>query len=144
LRILRGRPRNFGWYMLLTRLFGSLFLVLSTFNPSGWSVWHWTAAAWPAEWMLLLPIILTYLVLYILVLRVTYRSLGFPGIGLTVALMGSAVWALVTAGILPLADGADLGIILLYMFGGLIAVGLCWSSAYVMITGQVSIDNLNV
>jgi hypothetical protein len=30
------------------------------------------------------------------------------------------------------------------MFGGLIAVGLCWSSAYVMITGQVSIDNLNV
>jgi hypothetical protein len=144
LRILRGRPRNFGWSTFLTRLFGSLFLVLSTFNPSGWSIWHWTAVAWPEEWMLLLPIILTYLFVYILVLRITYRSLRFPGIGLVVALIGSFVWVLVTAGIVPLANGADLGIILLYMFGGLLAVGLSWSHAYLMITGQVSIDNLNV
>jgi len=143
LRILRGRPRNFGWSMFLTRLFGSLFLVLSTYNPSGWSLWHWTAVGWPHEWMLLLPLILTYLVVYVLVLRITYRSLRFPGIGLTVALIGSFVWVLVTAGIVPLADAGDLGIIVLYMFGGLLAVGLCWSSAYVMITGQVSVDNLN-
>ncbi len=128
--------------MFLTRLLGPLFLVLSTYNPSGGSLWHWTRAAWPEDWLLLLPVILGYLIVYVLALRITYRSLRVPGIGLTIAMIGSVVWVAVYSGLVPLVDGRDLGIILLYMFGGLLAVGLCWSSAYLMITGQVSVNNL--
>lgn len=143
MRIRHPKPRNFGLTMFMTRLLGALFLVLSTYNASGYSLIHWIQTRGPQDWLLLLPIACLYAVAYILVLRVTVRQLRGPGIALSVALLGSIAYVLVDAGIIPLQDGGDLLPILLYMFGGLIAIGICWSSAWVMLTGQVSVDNLN-
>lgn len=143
MRIRHPRPRNFGLLQFLTRLMGAMFLVMSTYNASGYSLIHWIQTRGPRDWLLLLPIVTLYAIIYILVLRVTVRHLRGPGIALTVALMGSIAYVLVDAGIIPLRDGADLLPIVLYMFGGLIAIGICWASAWVMLTGQVSIDNLN-
>ena len=143
MRIRHPQPRNFGLTMFLTRLFGALFLVLSTYNASGYSLIHWFQTRGPQDWLLLLPITCLYVITYIVLLRITVRHLRGPGIALTVALLGSIAYVLVDAGIIPLEDGNDLMPILLYMFGGLIAIGICWASAWVMLTGQVSIDNLN-
>lgn len=142
LRIRENWPRNVGWSMFVTRLLGALFLVFSTYNPSGFSIWHWIRATWPEDWLLLVPILFAYFVAYVLTLRVTYRSLRFPGILLTIAMIGAVIWIGVSAGVIPLADGTDFGILVLFMFGGLIAVGLCWSAAYFSLTGQVSTDDL--
>jgi len=142
-RIRRSRPRNFGLSMLTTRLLGALFLVLSTYNASGYSLLHWVGERWSQDWLVQLPILCFYAIVYALLLRVTVRQLRGPGIALTVAALGALAYLLVDVGIVPLEDGADLLPILLYMFGGLIAVGICWASAWVMLTGQVSVDNLN-
>ncbi len=142
MRIRQSKPRIFGWSVLVTRLIGALFLVFSTYNPSGFSVWHWMRAAWPEDWLLLVPLLFAYFAAYVLTLRVTYRSLRFPGILLTIAMIGAVIWIGVSAGVIPLANATDFRILLLYMFGALIAVGLCWSSAYFSLTGQVSVDDL--
>ena len=143
MRIRHPKPRNFGLTMFMTRLLGALFLVLSTYNASGYSLIHWIQTRGPNDWLVILPIACLYIITYILLLRVTVRQLRAPGIALTIALLGSIAYALVDAGIIPLQDGGDLLPILLYMFGGLIAIGICWASAWVMLTGQVSVDNLN-
>lgn len=143
MRIRHPKLRNFGLTMFTTRLLGALFLVMSTYNASGYSLIHWIQTRGPNDWLLLLPISCLYIITYILLMRVTIRQLRAPGIALTVALLGSIAYVLVDAGIIPLQDGADLLPILLYMFGGLIAIGICWASAWVMLTGQVSVDNLN-
>ncbi|QFR32694.1 DUF6524 family protein [Ancylobacter sp. TS-1] len=143
MRIRRPRPRNFGFAMFAVRLFGALFLVLSTYNASGYSLVHWIGERWSQDWLVQLPILCLYVVVYMLLIRVTTRQLRAPGIALTVALLGSLAYLLVDAGVVPLRDMSDLLPIVLYMYGGLIAIGMCWASAWVMLTGQVSVDNLN-
>ncbi len=134
--------RNFGPLMFLTRLFGVLFIVFSTYNPTGWSLWHWFEHAWPRDWTLLLPLASLYLVAYVLLILAAFRALRPSGVALVTALLGSIAWVLVDAGIVPLNNGGDLSIILLYMGGGLLAIGVSWASAWVMLTGQVIVDNL--
>lgn len=143
MRIRHPSVRNFGLTMFTTRLLGALFLVMSTYNASGYSLLHWVSERWAQAWTVQLPIITVYVIIYLLLVRVTVRQLRAPGIALTVALLGALAYFLVDVGIVPLEDGRDLLPVLLYMLGGLIAVGLCWASAWVMLTGQVSVDNLN-
>jgi hypothetical protein len=128
--------------MFLTRLFGVLFVVFSTYNPSGWSIWHWFENAWPRDWTLLLPLALLYVVAYILLTLAAYRALRPSGIALALSFIGSVVWVLVDAGLVPLKEEGDFAIILLYTGGALLAVGVSWASAWVMLTGQVIVDNL--
>jgi hypothetical protein len=134
--------RNFGLAMFLTRLFGVLFIVFSTYNPTGWSLSHWFEHAWPRDWTLLLPLALFYAVTYVLLILSAFRALRPSGIALVIAFLGSIVWVLVDAAVVPLETPADLAIIILYMAGGLLAIGVSWASAWVMLTGQVIVDDL--
>jgi len=143
MRIKDRRLRNFGPMMFFTRLFGALFIVFSTYNPTGWSLWHWFEHGWPRDWTLLLPLASLYIVAYVLLILAAFRALRPSGVALVIALLGSIVWLLVDAGIVPLSNGGDLSIILLYMGGGLLAIGVSWASAWVMLTGQVIVDNLS-
>jgi hypothetical protein len=143
MRVKDRRLRNFGPMMFFTRLSGVLFIVFSTYNPTGWSLWHWFEHNWPRDWTLLLPLASLYLVAYVLLILAALRSLRAGGVLLVIALLGSIVWLLVDAGIVPLSNGGDLSIILLYMGGSLLAIGVSWASAWVMLTGQVIVDNLS-
>jgi hypothetical protein len=134
--------RNFGPSMLFTRLFGVLFVVFSTYNPTGWSLWHWFANAWPRDWTLLVPIAALYVVIYVILIRAAYRSLRPSGIALAVALLGSIAWVLIDADIVPLDSVGDLGVVLLYVGGGALAIGMTWNFLWLRLTGQVIVDDL--
>jgi hypothetical protein len=134
--------RNFRPSMFLARLFGVLFVVFSTYNPTGWSLWHWFENAWPRDWTLLVPIGVLYGVVYVILVRAAYRSLRPSGIALAIALLGSIVWVLVDAGIVALDSMGDLGVVLLYMSGGAIAIGMTWNFLWLRLTGQVIVDDL--
>jgi hypothetical protein len=141
-RIKQPGIRNFGLSMFLTRLFGVTFLLFSTYNASGWSLWHWVAADFASDWMVQLPIIALWVIFYILLIRATFRSLRPSGVALTIAFIGSIVWVLIDAGIVSLEDAGDLVVISLYMTGGVLAVGVTWAGAWVTLTGQVVTDDL--
>ena len=135
--------RNFRPSMFLTRLFFTLFVVFSTYNSTGWSLWHWFESAWPRDWTLLVPIALLYFVFYFILVRAAYRSLRPSGIALAIALVGSITWVLVDAELVPLDSAGDLGVVLLYMAGGVLAIGMTWNFLWLRLTGQVIIDDLS-
>jgi hypothetical protein len=128
---------------LLLRLCGTLFMVLSTYNPTGWSFVHWVRSDFPGQWLLQLPCLTFYALGYILLFRAMFRSLRLGGIGMTVALEGTLVWVLADAGLVTLDSAGDLATVALYMLGGLFAVGMSWIPIWTGLTGQVSVDNLN-
>ena len=142
MRLQEYNLRNFRPSMFLARLFGVLFVVFSTYNPTGWSLWHWFENAWPRDWTLLVPIGVLYVVVYVILVRAAYRSLRPSGIALAIALLGSIVWVLVDAGIVALDSMGDLGVVLLYMAGGAIAIGMTWNFLWLRLTGQVIVDDL--
>lgn len=140
--ILKNRSRNFGAAMFFTRLLGTLFVVTSTYNASGYSLWHWIHRSWSEQWMLIVPVAFVNVVILVLLVRTTLRSLRLAGIALTVALIGSVVWVLADSGIIAIDSPQKIGVIALYMAGGVLAVGVSWAAAWVRLTGQVSVDDL--
>lgn len=140
--VLKNRSRNFGPAMFFARLFGTLFVVTSIYNSSGYSLWHWILRSWPEQWMLILPVVFVEVVLLVLLVRTTLRSLGLAGIALTVAVLGSAIWVLADSGVIEIDSPRKIGAIALYIAGGVLAVGVTWASAWVRLTGQVTVDDL--
>ena len=90
--------------------------------------------------MLLLPIAVVYGFVYFFLAQTTVRALHVIGIGLTVAVLGSIVWVLVDIGVLVLSGPGDFATLLLYMFGALLTVGMCWTPIWTLLTGQVAVD----
>jgi hypothetical protein len=134
--------RRFDFSAFLIRLFAALFIVFSTYNPSGFSYYHWVVETWPRDWLLQVPILPIYLVAYALLLRATFRGLRPVGIILAIALMGTVVWLLLDIGVIRLASAGDFGLILLYMLAGLLAAGVSWMRLWTRLTGQASYDDL--
>lgn len=132
--------RTFSPSAVAVRLCVALFVVLSTYNPSGASYVHWLQDRWPEDWMLLLPVAVVYGFVYFFLAQTTVRALHLVGIGLTIAVLGSIVWVLVDVGVLVLTGPGDVATLLLYMFGALLAVGMCWAPIWTLLTGQVTVD----
>lgn len=135
--------RTFSPSAVAVRVCVALFIVLSTYNPSGASYVHWVLDRWPQDWMLLVPIALVYGAVYFFLARTTVRALRVIGIGLTIALLGSIVWLLLDLGVLVLSGPADVATLLLYMFGGLLAVGMSWLPIWTLLTGQVPYEPID-
>lgn len=143
MRLRRPSTRYFGVSALVLRLCAALFVVLSTYNPSGVSYYHWIVDRWPGDWLLQVPVALVYLVAYFHLMRATFKALTPPGIALAIGFMGAIVWCLLDLQIIELTSAGDLGLISLYMLGGLFAVGVSWMWVYTLITGQVNLTDLS-
>lgn len=143
---MRARPKKLRQFRLLSfliRVCATLFVVLSTYNPSGVSYVHWLSRAWPQDWLLQVPVGVVYLLVYYILIRTTVRAIRITGIVLVTALLASAVWVMMDAGIIAIRDVDDLATILLYMLGVLFAIGISWMRVFILITGQVSVDRLD-
>ena len=134
--------RRFDVWAFFIRLAAALFVVLSTYNPSGFSFYHWIVDTWPRDWLLQVPILPLYIIAYGLLLRATFRGLRPVGIVLTIALMGTLVWLLLDMDLIRLASIDDFALILLYMLAGLLATGVSWMRLWTRLTGQASYDDL--
>ena len=135
--------RQFRAISFLIRVCATLFLVFSTYNPSGISYVHWLEVAWPGDWLLQMAAAIGYVIVYALLLRTTVRAIRLTGMALVTALLGAMVWVMLDAGVLSIDGVEDLAVILLYMFGTLLAVGISWMRLYILFFGQVSIDRLD-
>ena len=130
--------KNFGFGGFLIRWIIALVLVLATFNPTGWSYFHWVATMEGGlPYKVLAGIVLV--ILYVIYLRATWRSIGPIGLGLAAAFFGAAVWALVD---LDLVDPRDLGQtawIVLVVIATVLAIGISWSHVRRRVSGQADV-----
>ena len=133
---------KFSWQNFSLRWVIALLLVALSYNPTGYSYYHWVAAnpqhQMPAK--VLLGLLL--LVAYIVFLRATWRSIGALGIFLTLAICATVVWLLIDFEWLEI-DQTVLSWLAVIISGTVLAVGISWSHLRRRWSGQIDADDLD-
>jgi hypothetical protein len=132
-----ARISSFG---VLMRLIGALTVVLLTYNPTGYSFYHW-ALREPADISALKAFAgVLLLVGWIICIRTAFVSLGIIGVVLSALVLGTLVWVLTDYGILNPDHPSLLSWIALIAIGIILGIGLSWSLLRARVTGQVEVD----
>jgi hypothetical protein len=128
------------WSGVALRVVLALALVLVTFNPGGWSFYHWLSAP-PAGITAVKAFAgLLLLIGWLVCLRTAYIALGLVGAVLLAALLGTAVWMLIDYHIIDVAGRSAMVWIGLVIAGLVLGIGLSWSLIRARVTGQVEVD----
>jgi hypothetical protein len=131
---------------IAARLLAALVLVFATYNPEGYSFYHWAIApllgqntsTGPASVKFLLGILL--LGAWGVFLNATRRSIGMGGAALVIAISGALVWILLDFGIVSAGSARGISYVVLFCLSVLLAVGMSWSHLSKAMSGQVDMD----
>jgi len=128
------------WSGIVMRIVFALALVLLTFNPSGWSFYHWVVEG--AEGGMAVKAFAGVLLLigWIVCLRAAAVSLGLLGAVLLTALLASVVWMLIDYNVIDSVGRTALVWIGLVVAGIVLGIGLSWSLVRARVAGQVEVD----
>jgi hypothetical protein len=132
----RFTPQKF-----MARYGASLVLVFVTYNPSGWSYFHWITAEEITRLPMLVLVGLMLLGCFMIFLRATMRSIGPVGIILSLAVLGALIWLLADIGLVDLAQGSVLTVVLELVLATVMAVGISWSHIRRRLSGQLDVDD---
>ncbi len=127
----------------LIRWIVALILVFATFNPTEWSYYRWVAGGFEQDMALKALAGVVLVILYVIYLRATWRSIGPIGMVLAAALMGALIWVSIDLGWLNLDQQTAITWILLVVFATILAIGISWSHVRRRITGQADIDDVD-
>ncbi|PLX63153.1 MAG: hypothetical protein C0630_03080 [Sedimenticola selenatireducens] len=133
------RGFNFAGFMI--RWILALLLVFSTYNPSGYSWYHWlTEAETKIDPLIALAGVLL-LIGWVIYVRASARSLGVIGALLALAFFGTLVWALIHYQVISLSNTTLLTYIVLVVISAVMATGLSWSHIRRRMSGQLDVDD---
>src|SRR5436190_8746356 len=135
---------TFGIQGFLIRWMMSMFLVLATFNPSGYSYYHWIIDLANGDWILKLLVGVVLGILYATFGLATQRSLGRLGIAAWLLFFATVTWLLVDLGLIRIAGAGTVATIALVDLANLLAVGLSWSYVRARLSGQADTNNVTL
>ena len=135
---------RFTWAGFGLRFLFAAVLVFLTFNPSGYSYFHWVRQVLPDN---INPYValagLALLIGWVIYVRATLRSLGIVGIALVVAVCGCIIWLFYYWGWLTRESGSALAWIILVFQALILSVGMSWSHIRRRLSGQVDTDDVD-
>ena len=138
----RQKPvsREFTALSFVWRFAASLALIFATYNPSGYSFFHWArnAESLGAEHFVVGVIIV---IGWVILIAATRRSLDTLGTVLGILLLAGLVWLLIDLGALSLDSVSVITWVVLVCIAILLAVGLSWSHIWRRLTGQFEVDD---
>lgn len=130
------------WNGFLIRLGVSLALVLTTFNPSGYSYFHWLKASLPGSISALQAFSgVIMLIGWVMFIRAGRRSLGFIGLVLASAFFATLFWLLMDWGLLAAENIDAVTWLVEILLAGVLAIGMSWSHIRRRMSGQVDVDD---
>ncbi|MEL7138322.1 MAG: DUF6524 family protein [Pseudomonadota bacterium] len=137
--------RRIGFSDIALRCGAAILLVVMTWNPSGLSYVHWILEGFETN---LPPKVLggvVLLILYVIFMRATLRSIGLPGVAMILALIAALMWTLTYYGVvdLTLADGSVIAWLSLIACGLTLGIGLSWSIVRRVLSGQADVDDVD-
>jgi hypothetical protein len=127
------------------RFLAALALVMLTFNPSGFSAYHWITSAIGArtfgpEHLLLIGVLLAgWAVFWI----ATWRALDTLGVVLASIVLGAIIWLLIDIGLLSANSVSAATWIGLVFLAAILTVGVSWAHIWRRVTGQVSVEHVD-
>lgn len=125
------------------RLLAALVLVLITFNPSGYSYYHWIVSALPHVNPASVVVGILLLAAWVVFLTATMRSIGLVGVLIALAFFGAVIWMVVSWGWLDPHNGTAMAWITLLVSAVILAIGLSWSHMRRRLTGQADVDEVD-
>jgi hypothetical protein len=135
---------EFSFSGFLWRLVFSVALVLLTFNPTGHSYYHWLLDGFPSITPGEAVAGIVLLGAWIFFVRSTLAAMGALGVGLLLALFASIVWWVTSRGWLDLGNRDAMAWVVLGVLGVVLGVGMSWSHIRRRISGQASVDRVDV
>lgn len=131
------------WTGIGLRFLAALVLVFATYNPSGYSFFHWGTKHFNEMMVFKLFVGIVLLIGWTIYIRATLRSLGGFGLFLAFAFFGTLIWLIVDVGIIPV-DNIDVVVYLvLIIASAILATGISWSHIRRRISGQVDADDVD-
>jgi hypothetical protein len=134
--------KGFNFFDFIIRLVAALLLVFASYNPSGYSWFHWISNAADRFDPLILFSGIVLLIGWVIYLRTTARSLGLIGIILAVAFVASLIWVLVDYGMLSISNPTFFQYIILFVLSLVLATGMSWSHIRRKMSGQIDVDDV--
>ena len=125
---------------IMIRIVVSLLLVLLTYNPGGYSYFHWVLADLGAFDALKGFVGAGLLVAWGVFVRTALVSLGSLGVILSARVLGTLVWMLYDFGLLSTTRSSAFVWIILVVTGIILGIGLSWSLIRQRATGQVEVN----
>jgi tetrahydromethanopterin S-methyltransferase subunit E len=135
---------SFGIQRFITRWLAAMFLVLATYNPSGYSYYHWVSELDISDWILKLLVGVVLAILYATFGLATQRSLGRFGIAAWILFFAVVTWTMVDLGLLRIAGSGTVATIVLVNLANLLAVGVSWSYVRARLSGQADTNNITL
>jgi hypothetical protein len=127
----------------LARFGAALVLVFASYNPSGWSYFHWLSrdgfAIDPLKALAGIVLIIGWVVF----IRATMRSLGWLGLVLAAAFFGTLIWLVVDLGWVPAGSVEVLTYLIMVALCAVLATGMSWSHVRARLTGQRDVDEVD-
>lgn len=130
------------WSGFFLRLLAAIVLVFSTYNPSGWSYYHWVSENLSSLDPLMALAGIVLLIGWAIYLRATARSLGIVGLLLATAFFGTLLWLVIDWGLVAADSITAITYLILAILCGILAVGISWSHIRRRMTGQVDVDEI--
>ena len=124
------------------RILFALLLVVLTYNPSGYSYFHWAYNTWSELTPYLAIAGLVLLIGWGIYANATFNSLGLIGILLLSALFASLVWLFIYWGWLSIDNVSSMAWVIEILFAIILGVGMCWSHITRRLSGQLDVDEI--
>lgn len=117
-------------------------LVFITFNPTGYSLYHWLVPWSDEQLPLKILAVIAVLGSFLFYFSATVKSLGMLGILFVGAFCGTVVWLFVDQGWLDLSNPGILSWVMIVIISVVLGMGISWSHIKKKITGQFDTDEL--
>jgi hypothetical protein len=134
--------KGINWFGFLLRLLASFILVFSSYNPSGYSYYHWVSENIDSLTPMIALAGVLLLIGWTILLRATFRSLGPFGLLLAAAFLGVLLWMMIDWGWFDADSLTAVTYIVLAVLSGVLAIGVSWSHIRRRITGQIDVDDV--
>lgn len=135
--------KDFGLAGFFVRFAFALIVVFSTYNPEGFSYYHWATEALSEFGVFKAFVGVILLIGWIILIRATLGSLGTIGILLAMAFFGLAIWLIIDVLGLSTDNARVISYIIGIMLASVLSIGVSWSHVRRRISGQVDTDELD-
>jgi hypothetical protein len=128
------------------RLIFALVLVYASYNPSGYSFFHWAKDALFGDALAISPpFAMSAVILLIgwtIYLRATLLALGGLGLSLAFAFFAIIVWWFIDLKLLSFDSISVMTYIALFILAAILATGMSWSHLRRRMSGQADVDDI--
>lgn len=125
------------------RFLAAVLLLFATYNPEGYSYYHWALLDWGNFDPIRALIGVVLLIGWAVFLRATGRSLGTFGLILALAFFGVIVWALVYYDVIEPTSRRAITYLSMFVLAGVLTAGMVWSMVRRRMSGQLDVDDVD-